>query len=131
MVCLRFVIVAFPDHTNLLFLSNFRVKSTGLQRVNKKNSTVKSRNFGHRVNSGMHLQTVEIQTRRLFMSRLIRIFTVCLVGLSLIPIIKIYNRKGSCSNLPDRPNLPDFTLTISQVFEMNMANIKIDFLGIG
>ena len=40
---------------------------------------VKSGNFGHQVNSDIHLQTVEIQMRRLLMSRLIRIFTVCLV----------------------------------------------------
>ena len=50
---------------------------------------VKSGNFGHQVNSNIHLQTVEIQMRRLLMSRLIRIFTVCLVNLFFIPIIKI------------------------------------------
>ena len=37
---------------------------------------VKSGNFGHQVNSDIRLQTVEIQ-----MSRLIRIFTVCLDNL--------------------------------------------------
>ena len=37
---------------------------------------VKLGNFGHQVNSDMHLQTVEIQMRRL-MSRLISISTVC------------------------------------------------------
>ena len=41
---------------------------------------VRSGNFGHQVNSDIHLQTVEIQMRRLLMSRLIRIFTVCLVN---------------------------------------------------
>ena len=35
------------------------------------------------------LQTVELQMRRLLMSRLIRIFTVYLVNLFFIPIIKI------------------------------------------
>ena len=65
----------------------------------------------------MHLQTVEIQIRR-------PVFNVCLVSLFLIPIIKIYNQKGRCPNLPDRPNLPDFTLTVKQVLEMNMTNIK-------
>ena len=41
---------------------------------------VKSDNFGHQVNSDIHLQTVEIQMmKRLLMSRLIRIFTGCLV----------------------------------------------------
>ena len=44
-------------------------------------SRVKSGNFGHQVNSDIHLQTVEIQMRRLLISRLIRIFTVCLVNL--------------------------------------------------
>ena len=42
---------------------------------------VKSGNFRHQVNSDIHLQTVEIQMRRLLMSHLIRIFTVCLVNL--------------------------------------------------
>ena len=36
---------------------------------------VKSGNFGYQVNSDIHLQTVEIQMRRLLISRL-RIFTV-------------------------------------------------------
>ena len=38
---------------------------------------VKTGKFGHQVNSDTHLQAVEIQMRRLLMSRLIRIFTVC------------------------------------------------------
>ena len=46
-----------------------------------KSSSVKSGKFGYQVNSDIHLQTVEIQMRRLLMSRLIRIFTVCLVNL--------------------------------------------------
>ena len=41
---------------------------------------VKSGNFGHQVNSDIHLQTVEIQMRRLHMSRLIRSFTFCLAN---------------------------------------------------
>ena len=54
---------------------------------------------------------------------LIRIFTVCLVILFLIPIIKIYKKKGRCPNLPDRPNLPDFTLmvTIPTHFPINKS----------
>ena len=40
---------------------------------------VKSGNFGHQVNSDIHLQAVEIQIIRLLISRLITIFTVCLV----------------------------------------------------
>ena len=47
---------------------------------------VKSGYYGHRVNSLIHLQTVDIQVRWLLMSRLIRIFTVCLVSLFLIPM---------------------------------------------
>ena len=50
---------------------------------------VKSGKFGHQVNSDIHLLTVEIQMKRLLMSRLIRIFTVSLVNLLFIPIIKI------------------------------------------
>ena len=46
----------------------------------RMNTRVKSGNFGHQVNSDIYLQTVEIQMRRLLMSRLIRIFTVCLVN---------------------------------------------------
>ena len=42
---------------------------------------VKSGNLGHQVNSDIRLQTVEIQMRRLLLSHLIRIFTVCLVNL--------------------------------------------------
>ena len=52
-------------------------------------SRVKSGKFGHHVTSDTHLETVEIQMRRLLMSRLIWIFTVCLVNLYFIPIIKI------------------------------------------
>ena len=50
---------------------------------------VKSGKIGHQVNSDTRLQTVEIQMRRLLMSRLIRIFTVCLVYLFIIPIIEL------------------------------------------
>ena len=48
---------------------------------------VQSGNFGQQVNSDIRLQTVEIQMRRLIMSRLIRISTVCLVTLFFIPKI--------------------------------------------
>ena len=50
---------------------------------------LKSGKFGHQVNSDIHLQTVEIRMRLLLMSRLIRIFTVCLFNLFFIPIFKI------------------------------------------
>ena len=46
----------------------------------QKSIRIKSDNFGHQVNSDIYLQTVEIQMRRLLMSRLIRIFTACLVN---------------------------------------------------
>ena len=46
-----------------------------------KEEWVKSDHFGHQVIWDIHLQTVEIQMRRLLMSRLIRIFIVCLVNL--------------------------------------------------
>ena len=42
---------------------------------------VMSGNFGHQANSDIYLQTVEIQMRRLLLSRLVWIFTVCLVSL--------------------------------------------------
>ena len=47
----------------------------------KTNIRVKSGNFGHQANLDIHLQTVGIMMRRLLMSRLIRIFSVCLVNL--------------------------------------------------
>ena len=50
---------------------------------------VKSGKFGHQVNSDTLLETVEIQMRRLLMSRLIRIFTVYLFNLFFIPIIEV------------------------------------------
>ena len=40
-------------------------------------ATVKSGNLGHRVNSDIRLQTVEIQMRRVLMSPLIGLFNVC------------------------------------------------------
>ena len=52
---------------------------SGMKYVLKKpyfRYRVKSGNFGHQVNSE---QTVKIQMKWLLMSRLIRIFTVCLV----------------------------------------------------
>ena len=71
---------------------------------------VKSRKFGYQVNSDTHLQTVEIQMRRLLMSRVIRIFTVCFVNLFFIPITELWNKHGGCPNLAVCPNIPDFTL---------------------
>ena len=55
----------------------------------RKTIRVKSGKFGHQVNLDTRLQTVEIQMRRLLMSRLIRIFTVCLVNLFCVPTIEL------------------------------------------
>ena len=67
---------------------------------------VKAWYFGHQVNSDTHLQTVEIQMRRLLMSRLIRIFTVSLVDYFFIRLIIIRIKQGSCPNLPDVRSYP-------------------------
>ena len=66
---------------------------------------VKSDRFGHQVNLDTRLQTLEIQMRRLLMSRLIRIFTVCLVNLFFIPITELWNKQGGCPNLAVCPNI--------------------------
>ena len=79
---------------------------------NNNNVRVKSGNFGHQVNSDTYLQTVLIQMRRLLMSHLIRIFTVCLVNLFIIPIFEIWSKQGRCPKLAVCPNIPDFTLTL-------------------
>ena len=81
---------------------------------------VKSGKFGHKVNSNARLQTVEIQMRRLPMSRLIRIFTVCLVNLFFITIIERRNKQGDCPNLAVCPNIPDFT----QISSRTRAELK-------
>ena len=49
----------------------------GLPGMKGDQGRVKLGNFGHQVNSYMHLQTVKILMTRLLMSRLIRIFTGC------------------------------------------------------
>ena len=56
----------------------------------KYSTLVKSGNFGHHVNSDMHLQIVEILMRRLQMSRLIRVFNVCFVNTFLYSNDKKY-----------------------------------------
>ena len=87
---------------------------------------VKSGNFGHQVNSDIHLQTLEIQMRRLLMSRLIRLFTVCLDNWFFSPIIKIWNNQSRCLNLANSPNLPDFSLLQVLIFcEKRKINIGI------
>ena len=80
---------------------------------------VKSSKFGHQVNSDTRLQTVKIQMRRLLMSRLIRIFTVCLFNSFFIPIFEILNKQGRCPNLAVCPNIPDFTLSARQRRQLN------------
>ena len=49
---------------------------------------VKSGDLGHQVSLDVRLQTVAIQMRWLYMSRLIRIFTVCLVNDYLFQSLK-------------------------------------------
>ena len=71
---------------------------------------VKSWNFGHQVNSDTHLQTVEIQMRRLLMSRLIRIFTFCLVNLFFYSNNYNVTQTRSLSEFTWCPKLPNFTL---------------------
>ena len=83
-----------------------------LPQMHRLLTRVKSGKFGHRVNSDTHLQTVEIQMRRLLMSRLIRIFTVCLVKLFCIPIIEVWNKQDRCPNLAVCPNILNFTLLL-------------------
>ena len=46
------------------------------------------------------------------MSRIIRIFTVCLVSLYFIQIIKTLNTQDRCPNLAGRPNRSDFTIIV-------------------
>ena len=55
----------------------FLISAFALLFIKRDFVRVKSSKFGHQVNSDTRLQTVEIQMRRLLMSRLIRIFTVC------------------------------------------------------
>ena len=57
--------------------------SYSLDQYKRTEGRVKSGKVGHLVNSDTPLQTVEILMRRILMSRLIRIFTVCLVNLFL------------------------------------------------
>ena len=69
-------------------LSNYTLTYVSINH-DKLRFRVKYGKFGHQVNSDTHLQTVEIQMRRLPMSRLIRIATVCLVNIFFIPIDKL------------------------------------------
>ena len=72
----------FEETLNLIEKSDFASRCT-------KSYRVKAGKFGHQVDSDTLLQTVKIQMRRLLMSRLIRIFTVCLDNLFFIPIFEI------------------------------------------
>ena len=71
-----YVLVTYKSAENQIQIEIARVVKT---------ARVKSGKFGHQVNSDTHLQTVEIQMRRLLTSRLISIFTVCFVNLFFIP----------------------------------------------
>ena len=59
------------------------VFSNNMLQMHLMNSRVKSGKFGQQVNLDTRLQTVEIQMRRLLMSRLNSISTDCLVNLFL------------------------------------------------
>ena len=61
--------------------------------------------------------------RRLLMSRLIMIFSVCSVNLSFILIFEIWNKQDRCPNLAVCPNIPDFTLHARQNYSCNKHNI--------
>ena len=75
------------------------------------NTWVNSLNFGHKVNSDTHLQTVEIQIRWLLMSRLIRIFNVCLVDYFVFNSNNYnMNQTRLLSEFNCCPKLPDFSL---------------------
>ena len=65
------------------------VFSNNMLQMHLMNSRVKSGKFEQQVNSDARLQTVEIQMRRLLMSCHIRISTVCLVNIFVIPIIAL------------------------------------------
>ena len=78
-ICVR--IYLMPEFTRLN-----RVKTGKFGHIPRR---IKSGKFGRQVNSDTHLQTVEIQMIRLLISRLIRIFTVCLVNLFFIPITEL------------------------------------------
>ena len=68
-----------PSFMSCLLQSTCSLFTTDSLKIKMLRYRVKSGKFGHQVNSDTHLQTVEIQMRRLLMSRHIRIFTVCLV----------------------------------------------------
>ena len=80
-----FVTFLVNTRPNASFSKTFHVTQQMLMHEKNKCDPyrVKTGNFGHQVNSDIHLQTVEIQMRRLLMSCLIRIFTVCLANLFL------------------------------------------------
>ena len=75
--CLDNQLCFAPKHLGSVLVWNKLIDlNRVLENLENLQYRVKSGKFGHQVNSDIHLQTVEIQ-----MSRLIRIFTVCLVNL--------------------------------------------------
>ena len=66
--------------------------------------------------------------RRLLMSRLIRIFNVCLANLFFIPIFEIWNKQGRCPNLAGCPSIPDFTLEIISEIICQVQHTIVDGL---
>ena len=81
--------LSFKSSLTLRKHCNFGLRRLQNYKGGEALNRVKSGKIGHQVNSDTHLQTVEIQMRRLIVSRLIRIFTVCLVYLFFIPITEL------------------------------------------
>ena len=78
--------------------------------INCAPNPVKSGNFGHRIHSDIHLQTVEIQMKWVIEAVSSGFSLFAYLILFYIPIIKMWNKLSHCPNLADRPNLTDFTL---------------------
>ena len=87
---------------------SFHYHSKMMKNVFLSTISAKSGKFGHQVTLDTHLQTVEIQMRRLFMSRLIRIFTVCLVNYFYSNNWTM--KQSGCPNIAVCPNISDFSV---------------------
>ena len=79
--CTKFGFISKTPPVGVVTLKVVTISSLLVDRLRYLPSRVKSGNLGQQVNSDIHLQTLEILMGLLLMSRLIRIFTVCLVNL--------------------------------------------------